>query len=216
VVAFDLDGTLLPGTSVTQWLADQLGHGKAIEALEKRFRAREISNSVIADASAAWLKGLSRREIWSLLEQAPWIGGIGTAVEALRRHGQRVLLASISWTVAGEFLQARYPFEAICGTEMETVGEILAGRVARYFDEHDKVAFVEAVCHRIGCTLDECIAVGDSRSDVPLFKRAGFSVALNATADAQAAARVSLQAGDLRPVVDVILAQIATRLPSQG
>ena len=46
VVCFDLDGTLLPDSSVSLWLAEQMGHGPGLTELEARFRAGMISNSV--------------------------------------------------------------------------------------------------------------------------------------------------------------------------
>jgi phosphoserine phosphatase len=57
-VVFDLDGTLLRGTTVSLLLAQWLGRGDAIAELERAFHAHEISNSVVADTSAAWFAGL--------------------------------------------------------------------------------------------------------------------------------------------------------------
>jgi phosphoserine phosphatase len=47
-------------------------------------------------------------------------------------------------------------------------------------------------------------AVGDSRSDVPLFERVGMSIALNATPDARAAATHALDTEDLRDVLALL------------
>ena len=83
-VCFDLDGTLLPESSVSLWLAEQMGHGAMLTELETRFRAGEISNSVIADASAGWLAGSRVRDIWGMLAAARWIDGIQETVDALK------------------------------------------------------------------------------------------------------------------------------------
>ena len=52
------------------------------------------------------------------------------------------------------------------------------------------------------------MAIGDSRSDVPLFEAVGFSVALNATPDAQAVASAIVDSTSfvtaLRAVPDLI------------
>jgi phosphoserine phosphatase len=76
-------------------------------------------------------------------------------------------------------LRERYGFAAVSGTEMEAIDGVLSGTVARYFDEHDKVRFVEDWCAQNGFSMSQVAAVGDSRSDVPLFRRAGTSIALN-------------------------------------
>jgi phosphoserine phosphatase len=106
VVVFDLDGTLLRGSSVSLLLAQWLGRGEEITELERAFHAHEISNSVVADTSA----------------------------------------------------------------------------------------------------------VGDSRSDVPLFREVGLSIALNATPDAQATAIHRLDTDDLRDLLP-LLQPAPTRKP---
>jgi hypothetical protein len=53
VVAFDLDGTLPPRTTVTALLTNHFGHATALEDLERAFVAREVSDQEMADASAA-------------------------------------------------------------------------------------------------------------------------------------------------------------------
>jgi phosphoserine phosphatase len=48
VVVFDLDGTLLHGTTVSLLLAEWLGQAAEITELERTFHAHEISNRVVA------------------------------------------------------------------------------------------------------------------------------------------------------------------------
>src|SRR5690606_32562150 len=49
-----------------------------------------------------------------------------------------------------------------------------------------------------------CGAVGDSRSDLPLFASVGLSVAFNASAGARGAATVAVDDDDLRGVLPVL------------
>jgi phosphoserine phosphatase len=101
-------------------------------------------------------------------------------------------------------LRERYGFAAVSGTEMEAIDGVLSGTVARYFDEHDKVRFVEDWCAQNGFSMSQVAAVGDSRSDVPLFRRAGTSIALNATPDAREAATYTLDTDDLCDVLALL------------
>src|SRR5260370_14882959 len=188
VVAFDLDGTLLPGTTISLFLAGKLGHVTVLEALERRFRLGEISNSVIADASAAWFSGMRRSDVWGLLEDARWIAGIGPTVTALRAHGLHITVATITWRFAAEMLQQRYQLDAVSGTEMAEVDGRLTGVVSRYFDEQDKLAFVETFCADRGLSLAQCAAAGDLRPHVPLLPLAGLATAPNPTPGARTAA----------------------------
>ena len=91
------------------------------------------------------------------------------------------------------------------GTEIEEGPDgRFTGKVARYFDKYDKRDFVVEYCRHQGIPLSTCIAVGDSHSDVPMFGSVGFSVALNATADAKAAASVSVNSDTLIDIFSVI------------
>jgi phosphoserine phosphatase len=204
VVVFDLDGTLLRGTTVSLLLAEWLGREGEVLELERAFRAHEISNSVIADASAAWLAGRSVDEAWRVLRDGPWIEGMAETFRALTAARVSLLLGTITWSYAAEMLRRNHGFAAASGTEMQAVDGVLSGAVSRYFDEHDKVRFVEEWCARNGYSMSQVAAVGDSRSDVPLFRRVGLSIALNATPDARAAATYVLDTDNLRDVLALL------------
>src|SRR5258706_16199171 len=60
LVCFDLDGTLVLGTSVSQHLANRLGHGALLADLERRYAAQEISNAPVADRQAEEFAGRDR------------------------------------------------------------------------------------------------------------------------------------------------------------
>jgi phosphoserine phosphatase len=206
VVFFDLDGTLLRGTSVSLITAEWLGRRGALDELERRYRDGAISNTAVADTSAAWFEGRSTVEVAEVLEPGPWIGGIADTVGALRTAGAHVALATVTWRFAAEAVAARFGFDECCGTEMAVADGRLRGTVSRHCEAEDKAAFVEAVCERRGLSPDEGAAVGDSRSDLPVFERVGFSVALNADATARAAATTALDTDDLRDVLPLLLA----------
>jgi len=211
VVVFDLDGTLLRGTTVLRVLAEHLGQGDAVTELDRAFAAGEISHRVIADRSAPWFSGCTTSEMRTVLATGPWIDGIDETLQTVSKAGTHVLLATITWRFAAELLRERYGFAAVSGTELHRLGRALGGHVTRYFDEHDKLRFVEDWCAQHGFTLGQVAAVGDSRSDLPLFGRAGRSVALNATPDAQRVASCVIDTEDLRDILPLLHLPDASR-----
>ena len=204
VVVFDLDGTLLRGTTVSLLLAEWLGQAAEIAELERAFHAHEISNRVVADASAGWLAGKSTAEAWRVLTNGHWIDGMAETFQTLTAARVSLLLGTITWSFAGEMLRQHHHFAAVSGTEMQADDGVLSGSVSRYFDEHDKVRFVEEWCAQNGYSMSQVAAIGDSRSDVPLFHRVGMSIALNATPDARAVATHALDTEDLRDVLALL------------
>jgi phosphoserine phosphatase len=206
VVTFDLDGTLLRETTVCRYLGDRLSGGAGtITEVERRYRARAASSFEMADGSAPLFAGHTRATVAAALDDAPWIGGMAECLAELAGAGCQLLLGTLTWRFAAEWVKERHGFAAVCGTTMREERGALSGRVERYFDEHDKLAFIERWCASRGTALRHIAAVGDSWSDVPLFRRVGMSIALNATGDAQRAARCSVDTDDLRDILPLLI-----------
>jgi phosphoserine phosphatase len=204
LVAVDLDGTLLRGTSVSRLLAEHLGHRDLLEELEAAFAAGAITNAVVADRSAAFLRDVFLDDVGRLLASASWLQGIAEGVELLRRRRMRVLLTTITWRFAAEIAARLFRFDAACGTEMEVVDGRLSGKVAAHFDAGDKAEFARRACVDCGIDSSRLVAVGDSLSDLPLFALADLAVALNATEPARRAATVAVETDDFRDVAQLI------------
>ncbi|MFG3602471.1 HAD hydrolase family protein [Micromonospora chersina] len=64
--------------------------------------------------------------------------------------------------------------------------------------------FAVSVAAELGVDPKRCVAVGDGRSDVPLFAAVGLAIAFNATPAARAAAHVSFDGPDLRAVLPLL------------
>jgi phosphoserine phosphatase len=205
LACFDLDGTLVRGTSVSQFLADRLGEREQLLKLEERYAAGEISNAQVAIETAASLGGRTVGWVSDALAAIPCISGIDETVVALRARNIAGIIATITWRFAAEMMRERHGFLAACGTEMhQDDAGVLSGRVSRQFDEQDKRRFVEDYCARNEIALERCVAIGDSRSDIPLFGAVGFSIALNATAAARRAANVAIDTDCLTDILDLI------------
>lgn len=113
-----------------------------------------------------------------------------------------VLLTTITWEFASRSFAKRYGFDAWTGCVMnESRPGTLSGRVHCVCDENNKRDFGVDYCRTRGVTLDQVFAVGDSRSDIPLFGVVGYSVALNASPDAIAAASCSIETHDLSHIL---------------
>jgi phosphoserine phosphatase len=204
VVAVDLDGTLIHGTTACLHLGAWIGHRAVIEELERRFSAGEIASADIADGDAPHYRGRSIADVAEAMHQAPCIDDIHEGVEHLASRGVDALLCTVTWTFAAQCVADRFGFSAVSGTVMHVDGDgVLAGRVARYFEPEDKVAFLRDYCESHELSMHEVVAIGDGQSDLPMFDAVGFSVALNASPAARAAASVSV---DSRSFLDALRA----------
>jgi phosphoserine phosphatase len=204
VVAVDLDGTLIHGTTACLHLGDWIGHRPIIEDLERRFAAGEITSADVADGDAPYYKGRSLAAVAAVMACAPCIDDISGGVERLKNRGVDALLCTVTWSFAAQCLADRFGFAAVSGTVMHMDHKgILSGRVAQYFEPEDKVLFLREFCDSRGASMDQVVAIGDGQSDLPMFRAAGFSVALNASPAAKAAASAAV---DSRSFLDALRA----------
>jgi phosphoserine phosphatase len=207
LVSFDLDGTLFPETTTCMELGRRFGHLDVITELERKYQNFEISNREVAEGDASAYAGRCVEEIERAVLMIPTIRGFAETIGTLHEHGMITLIVTVSWSFAARALARKHGITGYAGAEMTEVAGILTGQIYRHFEAEDKVRFVQGFGQQLGISLSQCAAVGDSRSDIPLFKAAGFSIALNATEHARAAATCSLQSNDLTDILPLILAR---------
>ncbi|MFI8184733.1 HAD family phosphatase [Actinacidiphila glaucinigra] len=203
-VFFDVDGTLVPGTSSSVHLAGFLGHRDELARAEDAYAAGELDNRQVSELDAAGWAGVPVDRVSGWLDGLPLVPGIDETVAWCRRNGLVPILATLAWSPVGGHLAGRFGFHAFGGPRLETADGRFTGRVARHFDEYDKRDVALAQARRLGLDPRECGAVGDSRSDLPLFASVGLSVAFNASAGARDAATVTVDDGDLRSVLPAL------------
>jgi phosphoserine phosphatase len=203
-VFFDVDGTLVPYTSSGRHLAEFLGHAEVFREVEAGYAAGTLSSQ---EAGVLDARGWTRRtpaEMCGFLESLPLVDGIAETVLWCRRRGLTPVLATLAWDVVGAHLCGRFGFDRACGPRLEVIDGRYSGEVAELFDELSKRDFAVSVAAELGVELGRCAAVGDGRSDVPLFAEVGLAIALNATPAARAAAHVSVDGTDLRAVLPIL------------
>ncbi|MFC7533161.1 HAD family hydrolase [Actinoplanes sp. GCM10030250] len=200
-VFFDVDGTLVPGTSSGQHLAGLLGHVAALREAEAAYDAGTMTNQEASVIDARGWTGRTPAEVTAYLAGLPLVTGIDATVAWCRAHNLVPFLATLAWDVVGADLCRRFGFARACGPSLEVVRGSYTGRVLTHFDEWGKRDFARSAAAALGLDLSHCAAVGDSRSDLPLFADTGFSVAFNATPAARAAASARADGPDLRAVL---------------
>lgn len=188
IVFFDIDRTLTRGVSSGAYLANLLGHGKLMEEVEGAYARGEIDNDEVCSIDAAGYAGHSAEELFAMLENMPLVDGVARAVEAVHAAGGEAHIASLAWGVVAAYLCERYGFDGYVRSELEMEDDVCTGGVALALESEGKCAYARELCTELGVDLDACAAIGDSRSDIPLFQLVGISVAFNATEEAERAA----------------------------
>jgi phosphoserine phosphatase len=205
VACFDLDGTLVRGTSTGQHLAEKIGHAEQMEEIETLYRKGKVSNADVAALDGEYYKGYTATDIHHFLEDTPTIGHISETVTYLSSKGIPSLLCTLAWEFVAEFFALKYGFVGWSGPTLVTdQNGVFSGEVKSDFHETDKPPFVSDYCRKNSIKMGEVFHVGDSRSDIPLFNVVGFSVALNGDYSAISAASVSIESDSLMDILSLI------------
>lgn len=200
-VFFDVDGTLVPGTSSSQFLAERLGHLVDLAAAEAAYARGERDNRWVSTLDASGWAGHRPEEVRSWLVDLPVVAGIAEVVARCRELALAPYLATLAWSPVGAHLCRTFGFEGSCGPTLVEVGGAYTGEVAQHLDEFGKRDDALRIVRDLGLSASRCAAVGDSRSDLPLFGEAGLAIAFNADAAASAEADVHVVGGDLRAIL---------------
>ncbi len=201
LVSFDLDRTLVRRSTTCLELAKARNCVAHVTALEEGYARGEVTHREFAESHAADYRGWSIEDAEQAVLAMPLIGGIAETAEALKERGVHILIVTVTWSFVARTLVRSFGMDGFAGATMGEQNGRLTGEVITHFGERDKPRFVAEYGRQHGIGLDQCVAVGDSRSDLPLFAEVGRAIALNATPDARQAAHVEVDTDDLRDVL---------------
>ncbi|GAB2594242.1 HAD family hydrolase [Microlunatus antarcticus] len=197
IVFFDIDGTLTPSGSTSSFLAGRLGNQRDLDEAEDRYAHGELTNKRVSEIDAAGWRGAEATTIERWLDELPVIAGVEPVLSWCQSHRLEPVLASLAWQPVGQSLARRYGFTTNGGPRVGSSQSVYDGTVAEHFDEFDKRDRALQLAAERQVPVTRCCAIGDSRSDIPLFRALPNSLALNAGPAARAAATSAVDTDDL-------------------
>ncbi|MCA6093975.1 HAD-IB family phosphatase [Streptomyces sp. SCA3-4] len=176
---FDLDGTLIHGSAAAVEISRQLGLETEIGELERAFAAGELAPPRFAELAVELWAELTEAEVAAAFEGAPWLAGIRDVWADIRARGERCAVISLS---PGFFVERllEWGADAAHGSRWPSVPFRAPVDPAGILDAAAKVRIADELCARFGLSRTDCVAYGDSMSDVQLFAAVPVSVAINA------------------------------------
>jgi phosphoserine phosphatase len=203
-VFFDVDGTLVHGTSSSAHLAQRLGHAESLRVLDQQYLDGRIHNSALAERDAQGYAGRTADDLLPWLEDLPMVAGIDEVVAWCHAQDLLPVLTTLAWRQVGQYLCSRYGFADACGPSLEQARGRYTGRVAEHLSPEGRRDYAAGICAEQGLRLEDAVAVGHSVSDLPLFAVVGCAIAFNASQKASEAADHALEGEDLRVVLPVL------------
>ncbi|MCK7623345.1 HAD-IB family phosphatase [Streptomyces sp. RS10V-4] len=201
---FDMDGTLLHGSAAAVEISRQLGLDREIAALEEAFAAGALTPVGFAQrACALWAAELTEDRVAAAFEGAPWLTGIREVWADIRARGERCAVISLSPGFFVERLVA-WGADTAHGSRWPAVPIREPLEPSGILSSAAKVRIADTLCARYGLTRSDCVAYGDSMSDVELFTVVPESVAVNADHHVSGLATYAYTGRDLRDAYELV------------
>jgi phosphoserine phosphatase len=193
---FDMDGTLLKGTTASLQIARHLGCTAELAGLEARFAAGQIDTRGFAAAIHGLWQSLTRQAVAEVFDACPWLGGIPEVCADIRGRGER----SVVITMSPDFFALNLlelGFDAVVASRFPALPFREPPDPGGILTPGDKVRIVDELLTSHGLPRSQCVAYGDSMSDAPLFRWLANTVAVNADHHLAGLAAVSYHGDDL-------------------
>jgi phosphoserine phosphatase len=202
---FDVDGTLKVERDPYFYLHRQLGTLEQELPYFERFKRGEIGYDEWGRLDAQLWAGQDVAYVTRLLTDIPWMPGARRVVETLRRAGVQIALVSSGLNLHVNAVAAEIGAAFVFANELCVADGHLTGELRTLVPEWGKGEIVGQVMAQAGVSAADCIAVGDGPSDVGMFERVGWSVAVAPGDEAvRQAASLTLDTPDLAPLVALL------------
>ncbi|MBT2466389.1 HAD family phosphatase [Streptomyces sp. ISL-66] len=176
---FDLDGTLMYGSAAPVEISRQLGLAEEIAVLERAFAAQEIGPHAFSLAAQELWTGLTPAHVRAAFDGSPWLRGIREVWQEIRERGDYCAVISLSPSFFVELL-LEWGAHAAHGSVFPEVPFTRPVDMAGILTPTGKVKIADRLCAQFGLGRGDCVAYGDSSTDVALFEAVPRSVAVNA------------------------------------
>ncbi len=205
LVIFDIDGTLLQGYS-WQYIHQNLGTWSAARSNREMFLTGEITYEDWARFDANLWKGQPLSRIRHLVDQMPYTKGAKATLATLNQNHINVYLLSAGLSIVGERIRRENIVDGYIANQLEVVGSILSGGVLVKVSFNQKGELLNSILQKFNVSCQDCAAVGDDPTLIPLFERVGLGIAFNPiNMNVERQAHVTIKSNDLRSVLPYIL-----------
>ncbi|MBR6911846.1 MAG: HAD-IB family phosphatase [Candidatus Methanomethylophilaceae archaeon] len=148
-------------------------------------------------------------EITKLFQDMPLIGGIQETIACLKANGIRSVIVSGGIDKAALMIKEEFGFDDFAADEICTNPDgTLTGEGSLVVDLKDKGINVRHFIEKYATTPERTVSIGNSYTDIPMFKNTGMSIAFNPTDHYTSdAATYTVVSENIADVLDYILGE---------
>jgi len=206
LVVFDVDGTLTKVASSWQFLHEKLGTWNRGKQYAEQFFQGAITYEDWARLDASLWRGLPLKRVQEIVDGMPYTDGAREVLTLLKGGGLKVVLISAGLSFVTERIEREIGVDASLANELKVENGFLTGEVKVNVSVHNKDMVLLRMLKKFNLRVDECAAVGDDETLIPLFEKVGLSIAFNPRSwVVKERADVTVKSEDLREVLPFLL-----------
>ena len=202
LACFDLDDTLIQEIHSVMFLCMLNGKLGRLLEIEKNENSGNL-NWIEADyQKAALIKGLHTKQLQENFEQIMKpLHSINSTIAALNKQNIQSIIITAGPRQVAYAAQMQWGFCASYGSDYEVIDGIFTGSILEHLGDKGKDSCLQEYCRINNLSPNECIAIGDGSTDIPLFEYCDKSIAINASLSAMKKATYSIETKDLSDIL---------------
>ncbi len=197
---FDFSRTLANDTGFGSG-ASFMNRGNEYDRLYEDFVSHKVNEEEFIKNGAELWQGLKEKDLVKIHSQIRLNPNAEEVLKQLKdRKIKLIIITNLPSKLAELYLNLGFSY--LFGTECEIKDGIFTGRVLKM--NPNKGTVIKNLCDKLGVSHGECIAVGDSRSDIEMFKVVGYdnSFAYNANEEVKKYAKHHIK--DFKEIIEII------------
>ncbi len=204
-LVFDVDGVLVAVDSAWRYLHEGLGTWSAAKLHARLFRMGVIDYITWARLDVRLWRGVAYEVVSQLADLAPVVPGAFEVAKLAKTHGLKLIAISAGLDVLANKIGKLLGFDRVVANSLILKNGVLTGDVQVEVEYRNKGKVLADVCRELGIKPEECIAIGDSRVDLPMMEMAGFSIAYNPKdEEVERTAEVVIKSNTLYPLLEIL------------
>jgi len=206
LVCFDLDDTLIYGIHSVMLLCILNNKLEQLLEIEKREQLQDIDWITADYYKAELIAELNVSKIQDEYSKiVKPINNIHTVIDSLHKKNIQCIVITAGPVQVAQVIKENYNLDGFYGSEYEAINGVFSGKILNHLGDTGKVSCLQEYCKKNNILPDECVAVGDGFSDIPLFEYCKKSIALNSSQFVKEKATHFIDTRDLSDILDIIV-----------
>ena len=197
---FDFSKTIAKGSGINT-VAAQMGREKEFDKAFGGFVSHKMNDEDFIKTAIKLWSGFKEKDLSKIYKQIELRADVPEVLKQLKNIQIKLALVTHAPINLAELYKS-LGFDYAFGTECELKEGAFTGKVLKMAP--DKSAIVKNLSRKLRVKLNECIAVGDSKADVPMFKCVGYdnSFVIGANDEVKSYAKYHIK--DFKEIIRII------------